>query len=255
VAEIFDENLFKQPPPPEDCPICFLALPLDPFQSNFSTCCGKPICNGCVCAIVSEGDVGLCPFCRMPEARSVEGIFKRVKKLMESGNTYASYDLAAAYAHGTMGIRQDWTKANELFLKAGELGYAGAYFDVGNSYNNGAGVEVDKKKAKYYWELAAMGGDMRARHNLGNMEARAGNNHRAWKHYTIAAKAGYRESLEMVKQGFMAGCATKDEYANILRTYQERQNETKSDTRDKAALISRQMIEEKEELFVCGYKY
>ena len=26
-AELYDEALFKQPPPPEDCPICMLPLP------------------------------------------------------------------------------------------------------------------------------------------------------------------------------------------------------------------------------------
>ena len=48
------------------------------------------------------------------------------------------------------------TKANELLLKAGELGCAEAYRNLGMSYNNGLGVEVDKKKAKHYYELAAM---------------------------------------------------------------------------------------------------
>ena len=34
-------------------------------------------------------------------------------------------------------------------------------------YFNGEGVERDMKKAKYYDELAAMGWDVRSRHNLG----------------------------------------------------------------------------------------
>ena len=37
--EISDEDLFKQPPPEEDCPICFLRLPfLDPTGKKYSTC-------------------------------------------------------------------------------------------------------------------------------------------------------------------------------------------------------------------------
>jgi len=31
---------------------------------------------------------------------------------------------------------------------------------------------MDKKKAKYYWELAAINGDLNARHNLGCMEGK-----------------------------------------------------------------------------------
>ena len=47
-------------------------------------------------------------------------------------------------------------------------------------------------------------------------------------------RAGYKKSLDAVKAGFMNGIITKDEYANILRAYQQRHDEMKSDTRDKA---------------------
>ena len=73
---------------------------------------------------------------------------------------------------------------------------------------------MDKKKAKYYWELAAINGDLNARHNLGCMEGNAGSHHRAMKHFTLAARAGFKDSLDNVKKGFMRGLVTKDEYAN-----------------------------------------
>ena len=91
---------------------------------------------------------------------------------------------------------------------------------------------MDKKKAKHFYELAAMNGDVVARYNLGCMEGMAGNHHRAYKHYIIAAKAGYKPSLDNMKVGYKRGIVTKDEYANTLRAYQERQNEMKSDDRD-----------------------
>jgi len=50
----------------------------------------------------------------------------------------------------------------------------------------------------------------------------------------MAARAGMKESLDRVKNGFMKGLVTKDEYANTLRAYQKRQDEMKSDERDKA---------------------
>ena len=55
------------------------------------------------------------------------------------------------------------------------------------------------------------------------------------KHFMVAARAGDNKSLDKVKQGFMRGFVTKDEYGNALRTYQERQDEMKSDTREAAA--------------------
>ena len=81
------------------------------------------------------------------------------------------------------------------------------------------------KKAKYYWELAAMNGNVNARHNLGCMEVDAGNERRAMKHFIIAAKTGYKKSLNRAKEGYKHGIVTKDEYANTLRAY-----DTKRDT-------------------------
>jgi TPR repeat protein len=49
-------------------------------------------------------------------------------------------------------------------------------------------VERDTSKAKYYYELAAMGGHVRARHNLGIVEGSAGNMNRAMTHLMISAQ-------------------------------------------------------------------
>ena len=93
---------------------------------------------------------------------------------------------------------------------------------------------MDKKKATHYYELAAMNGNVGARHNLGCVELDVGNQHRAFKHFILAAKAGDKDSLDKVKTGFMNGIVTKDEYANTLRAYQERHDEMKSEDRDTA---------------------
>jgi len=134
---------------------------------------------------------------------------------------------------------QDRQKANELNLKAGELGCTDAYYNLGASYQCGEGVEVDKKKAKHYYELAAMSGNVEARHNLACLEGEDGNEQRAYKHMILAARAGVERSLNFVKQGFMEGIVTKEEYTNTLRAYQKRQNEMKSDERDKAEALYR----------------
>ena len=237
VAELHDEALFKEPPPREDCPICFLPMPLDPSESIFKPCCGKTICSGCIYTMTKDahgrGKIGLCAFCRAPDATSDEENVKRVKKLIAAENAQAFSQLARCYFRGIMGMPQDMTKANELYLRAGELGCAKGYYNLGLSYDDGEGVEMDKKKAKHYFELAAMKGDIDARHNLGCVELDAGNGHRAYKHFIIAAKAGDKGSLDEVKEGFMNGMITKDEYANTLRAHQPRQDEMQSDDRDK----------------------
>ena len=233
-AELHDEKLFNEPPPPEDCPICFLPLPYESSRATFHSCCGKIICIGCMYAIFEREGEKLCAFCRTPPANSHKEEVKRTKKLMEKGNGSAFYALAGFYDRGTFGMPQDHAMSNELLLKAGELGSADAYFNLGNAYERGTGVEIDKKKAKFYYELAAMNGDVAAMHNLGRMEGLAGNDQRAFKHYIIAARAGGKVSLDSVKRGYMAGIVTKEEYANILREYQKNQDEMKSEARDKA---------------------
>ena len=105
---------------------------------------------------------------------------------------------------------------------------------VGNAYVFGRGVERDEKKAIHYWELAAMGGDENARHNLGIFENNAGNYERALKHFMIAVGSGYNVSLKPVKQLCMRGRAKKDDYAKALQAYQAYLSEVKSDQRDAA---------------------
>ena len=236
-AELRDEALFKEHLPTDDCPVCFLPLPLDANQIAFKSCCGKLICCGCIYAMLEEtrgrGKLGLCAFCREPYPTSEAEEIQRLKKLIERNNSHGYHQLAGYYDDGD-GVPQDVAKANELYLRAGELGHARAYFNLGISYDNGRGVEMDKKKAKHFYELAAMNGSVNARNNLACVELEAGNEHRAVKHYILAARAGHKNSLEAVKDGFTSGIVTKDEYANTLRAYQQRQDGTKSEMREKA---------------------
>ena len=236
-AELRYEKLFKEPPC-DECPICMLPLPLYENQTttgvSFFSCCGKRICSGCIYAMDESGAEDLCPFCRTPPPNSDAEQIKRTNKLTEKGNLNAFNQLAWYYENGTRGLPQDWAKANELYLRAGELGCAVAYYNLGIHYEIGDGVAIDKKKAMHYYELAAMGGSVMARCNLGCLEGNAGNHQRAYKHLLMSARAGDKLSLDMVKQGYMAGHITKEEYANTLRQYQMSQDEMKSEARDKA---------------------
>ena len=68
------------------------------------------------------------------------------------------------------------------------------------------------KKAKYYYELAAIGGDANARYCLGLLEKQAGNMDRAQKHWMIAVDGGSKKSLENIRASYSDGHATKDDY-------------------------------------------
>ena len=234
-AELHDEKLFNRPPPKEDCPICMLPLPPLFTGSKYRSCCGKMICSGCIYAMmIRDGGVGLCPFCRTPGPTSMEMI-EQVKKRIEVNDAHAIYSLGCYYSHGSHGLPQDHAKALELWHQAAELGNASSYYSIGNSYLQGNGVERDEKKANHCYELAAMGGHVNSRYNLGVLEKRAGNMDRALKHYMIAAGFGHTGSLEIIKTMFIHGNATKEDYANALRSYQANLIEIKSPQRDEAA--------------------
>ena len=236
-AELHDEKLFKQPPQKEDCPICFLRIPSPCTGWRYKMCCGKVICSGCIYSVkIRDGGVGLCPFCRIPAPTSEEEATKSVKKRIEVEDARAIYDIGLHYYRGTNGFEQNLNKALELWHQAGELGFAEAYYNIGCAYDNGRSLEVDKKKAKHYLELAAMGGDTKARHNLGVMEAQAGNINRAIKHWMISARRGRSSSLNAIRMLFVKGhYVTKEDYSSALRAYQGYLNEVKSSQRDEAA--------------------
>ena len=117
VAELYDERLFnKQPPPPEDCPICFLPLPSLDTGSKYKTCCGKSICSGCIHAVrLRDNGVGLCPFCRTPAPDSEKELVKRTKKRVEAGDATAMFNLGCFYDEGMYGLPRDYAKAMELW--------------------------------------------------------------------------------------------------------------------------------------------
>jgi len=68
-----DELLFQDPPPKEDCPLCFLPMPrasgigIGGVGAVFQSCCGKTVCSGCMSA-VHDMNIG------KRAARSVEKI-------------------------------------------------------------------------------------------------------------------------------------------------------------------------------------
>ena len=244
-AELHDLELFKQPPLKEDCPICMLPLPQLNTGHKYYSCCGKKVCSGCIHApiydnlgnIIGTGE-NKCPFCRTPGSTSNDEELKRIKNRVKAGDVEAIFGLGCFYDKGMYGLPRDYAKALELYHRAGELGNAKAYHNIGNAYYFGRGMERDNKKANHYYGLAAMGGDAGARGNLGNSECRAGNWDRALKHYTIAVGGGCNNSVKNIQQLYKDGYATKEDYTKALLAYQKYLDEIKSKQRDEAAAFS-----------------
>jgi len=236
VAELHDIELFKQPPPEEDCSICFLRLPTLGTGKKYQTCCGKRICSGCIHAVEVRDADALCPFCRIPTPQSFEELVERLRKRVDVGDAHAISSLGDYY-YGGVGMSQDHTKALELWHQAVELGNKDAYFYIGKACCCGKGVERDLKlkKAAHYWELGAIGGDTNSRIALGFIEQDSGNIERALRHYKISVTGGNNGSFNRIKKLYSNGHVTKDEYTEALRAYQKYLNDVKSRQRDEAA--------------------
>ena len=149
-AELFDEELFKDPPEREECPICMLPLPFDERNIMFQSCCGKFICSGCnhdqIKNDCSRGkaynESGDCAFCRTPPTSTDKGIIDRLIRGVDRNDPNSIVQLASFYADGRMGLQKDLAKAIEMFQKSGELGCATAYYWLGALYHKGMGYNV-----------------------------------------------------------------------------------------------------------------
>jgi TPR repeat protein len=170
-----------------------------------------------------------CPYCREPAPETDEEIVQYTMKRVKVNDPVAIFNMGQmCHAKGdNEGAFQYWTKA-------AALGGIEAHYNLSIMYATGEGVEKDEKKAVYHLEEAAIGGHQQARFNLGLHEGENGHFSRVVKHYIIGANLGCDKALGMVKQGFMMGVVSKEDYAAALRGHQAAVDATKSEQRDAA---------------------
>ena len=236
-AELKDERLYSQGHERHEgdfCPICTLPIPLPmDEQSVFNTCCMKRVCKGCDFAAQKRG-MHDCPFCRTPYPDNDADTLAMLQARVEKRDPGAISSLANKYHHGTLGLQKDMRRAVELYTEAAELGSIEALFNLGNAYYHGDGVPVDEAKGVQFWTKAAMQGHVEGRNNLGGYEWVEGSHDRAVRHFLISAKVGSKMSVENIKNMFTLGIATKEQYAEALRGYQDAVKEMKSHDREEA---------------------
>ena len=94
---ISDDELFKDPPPKEDCPICMHPIPMSTIRevhrTLYQACCGKLICNGCVVASnenMKKGNIkSCCELCREPPPSSMKVEMRRFKNRTKASDAEA----------------------------------------------------------------------------------------------------------------------------------------------------------------------
>ncbi|EJK54405.1 hypothetical protein THAOC_25971 [Thalassiosira oceanica] len=217
------------------CPLCCLPISLPiPKHSKFKSCCMQTVCHGCILASCQRGLEDICPFCRTPTPDSDAAILAQVRKRVDAGDPGAVESLAYAYHDGDFGLQQDTSRAIELWTEAARLGDLDALYKLGCLYYQGEGVEQDVARGIRHLQHAAIRGDPDSRLMLGAHEHESGNHELALRHLMISAKMGHDTSLNVIKAMFMEGLATKAQYADALKDYQNALEETKSPQREEA---------------------
>ena len=243
-AELRDKQLYSQGLERMEgdfCPICTLAIPLPTDRhSVFNACCMERICDGCILAAQKRGMFD-CAFCRTPITDDDSDVLAMVQARVAKKDPAAINTLGQKYHYGSLGLQKDMRRAVELWTEAAELGSIEALYNLGNAYFHGDGVEQDEAKAAEFFTKAAMQGNFESRYNLGCIEAQKGNWDRAVRHWLISAKMGLKGSLKEIKRTFMDGLATKEQYAEALKGYQDSVEEMKSHDRDEAKRIEAMM--------------
>jgi TPR repeat protein len=232
----YDEALFKDPPPKEDCPICCLPMPVNliscislppaglnlrlPPGNIFSVpvydfamaneglasedmkhyyeCCGKSICRGCAHSFMQSGNGGTCPFCKTE--RIGKTFVEREERVEELRKRVEANDAVAMYVLGTY---YDVGRGGLLRdrTKANKLFAKAAELGSSNAHFSLGGYYFDEgggdlKKAKIHYEAAAMLGHDQARFYTGMMEFNSDKKERAVKHWMIAASAGHCKAMK-----------------------------------------------------------
>ena len=256
-AELHDEALFKDPPPKEDCPICFLPMPrrlincitlppatrssvpindfaiaheelADEVMQEYYSCCGKRICRGCIYSVCKSGNNEKCPFCNSDRNNTEEERVQQMMRRVKANDAASIYMLADSYYQGLHGLQRDEERAIKLFTKSAELGFSKAHYNLGMLYHDGGAL----KKAKFHFEAAAMAGHDGARLSLGCIEFHSGNMEQAFKHWTIAASAGSYNAMHEMRAFFEKGHVSRESIDSTLIAYNSSCTQMRSESRD-----------------------
>ena len=256
---VLDPELWKPHPPTEDCPVCFVPLPLSEGEHTYWVCCGKIICFACMAETMRATkvinakrakkklpplDLGTCSFCRTASKYSASEFEYRIRK----GDGIAACSLAGLYRNGDArsNIPKDEDKSSELLHHAANgLGYSAAMAELGRMYSDGVdGVVKDETKGRKYLGDAVKMGEVDARKTLACFEAEGGNVKLAIRHWKLAAAAGDEPSTKELWKCFCKGALEKAELEETLRAHKEACDSMNSEERKRYALLKKAEADE-----------
>ena len=167
-----DDELFRDPPPKEECQICMLPMghSLSGFGDStvYMPCCGKTICQGCVMSAwkeINEGNLKKwCPFCRVPvERMKNEIILDMITPFIGNTQNFSTKDVKRL----SDGLKKDHKEKLGRFMSRIEAGDAKALFGMGTAFKKGdLGLPQDVKMAMKLYSRAGEFGLCTAHFNI-----------------------------------------------------------------------------------------
>ena len=179
--------------------------------------------------------MSICPFCREDDRESKDEYkLKRVMKQAENGEHDDICRIGTYYFKGQLGLQQDQAEGLKWYHRAMEAGDGKAAFILGARYYQGDGVEQDIEKALEYHCKAAELDFIPAFNLIGFLLMLKGEIGEAMLNLRKAAICGDSSEhlFDELRQGFVNGYITREEYAFTLRENQKACNEMKSDARE-----------------------
>lgn len=219
-------------------------LPIHAKMQTYNACCGNTICAGCLFQhqiksqelAAERGQTPgppTCAFCRELIPKSNEESLPRIRKRVERKDPKALYNLALKYGFGAHGITVDQSKCIGLLRQSAGLGCLEAQYSLGNLYDDGdMGLEQNSEEAYSWWEKAAEGGHVVARHNLGVKEAERDDCVATMRHCRLSAAGGYRNSMDCLVRVFADGFLRHGDLAITLQAFYRAKAEVNCKDRD-----------------------
>lgn len=151
----------------ELCPVCPNTVLIN-HEASFFECCGGRICRECFEKQIFEGDPDTCPLCHADMTDTSEAAaVVRIRTRANQGDPNALYNLGGIYDGGLYGVEQDQVKARYYYRLAAEGGEVRGAQNLACSYRDGEGGPVDLVQAYTYFRMAAEGGHLQGITNLG----------------------------------------------------------------------------------------
>jgi len=170
------------------CPICLEEWDVN-VPGKFRTCCCRRACKSC------SDRIGIqpCPLCRVPCPTTNAEALAQIRRHVENEVPEAISHLGLAYRDGRLGLVKSDKKAAKIWKRAVELGEVDAMVFLGEMYEFGTGVKLDKKKAERLYRAAADRGDADAQSSLAHLLNSEKKIEETFRYFALAADQGYTD--------------------------------------------------------------